>query len=88
MGNFARVADMIHALIAKPEAANGFTIERGLNSVSYDPATGIFVVVSKGRKVISYDVRSRKGSTTLNNYGCDIVHDVIEDASHDILRAA
>jgi hypothetical protein len=87
MSNFAKVADVIHTLIQKPQAVNGFNVEHGLNQVSYDPSTRLFTVVDKGRKVLSYDVETRKGSTTLNNYGCGLVAAVIDEAVHDMLVA-
>jgi hypothetical protein len=88
MGNFAKVADVIHMLISKPQAVNGFDIEKGLNKVSYDSSTRIFTVVDKGRKVLCYDTKTRKGSTTLNNYGCGIVAGVIDEVAHDLLFVA
>lgn len=77
MATLSQVSTLIHSLVSKERAEKDFSFIVGLNEVIFNAATKVLTIVDKGRKVLIYNLKTRKGSTTLNSYGYDNVVAVI-----------
>lgn len=83
MATLSQVSTLIHALVSKERMEKDFSFTVGLNQLIFDAATKVFTIIDKGRKVLSYNIKTRKGSTVLNNYGYDTVVCVIKKIMHE-----
>jgi hypothetical protein len=77
MATLSQVSTLIHSLVSKERAEKDFSFVVGLNEVIFNAATKVLTIIDKGRKVLIYNLKTRKGSTTLNSYGYDSVVTVI-----------
>ncbi|MNB95685.1 hypothetical protein D3C87_1222660 [compost metagenome] len=78
MATLSQVSTQIHALVSKERAEKDFSFVVGLNEVIFNASTKVLTIIDHGRKVMVYNLKTRKGSTTLNAYGYDIVVSVIK----------
>lgn len=83
MATLSQVSTLIHAFVSKERMEKDFSFVVGLNEVLFNAATKVLTIVDKGRKVLIYNLKTRKGSTTLNSYGYDSVVNVIKGIMHE-----
>ena len=88
MVNKSNVFTVIHNLVARPEAEKGFTFTMGEICINYDSDSKMFTVVKNGRKIISYNVDTRSGSTAMTGANAGNVAAAIDAGAFRHFRVA